>query len=54
MDTLEQTLETIVLMLPNFAGLVYALYIMTRQNQKLTDTLVDLTTRCDCKDKEEA
>lgn len=53
MDLGTELLNQIVLQLPNFAGLFISLAFVLRQNQKLTDALVDMTNRCDCRDKDE-
>lgn len=53
MDVGGELLNQIVLQLPNFAGLFISLAFVLRQNQKLTDALIDMTNRCDCRDKDE-
>lgn len=52
-DQANQVLQTIVTQLPNFAGLFISLAVVLRQNMKLTDALIDMTNRCDCRDKDE-
>lgn len=53
MDVGGELLNQIVLQIPNFAGLFISLAFVLRQNQKLTDALIDMTNRCDCRDKDE-
>ena len=53
MDIGGELLNQIVLQIPNFAGLFISLAFVLRQNQKLTDALIDMTNRCDCRDKDE-
>lgn len=37
---MDQLFNTVVTQLPNFVGLVFALWIMARQNSVLTDALI--------------
>lgn len=53
MDIGTEFLNQIILQLPNFVGLFFALMLVMRQNQKLTDALISMTERCDCRDKDE-
>ena len=55
MDAIQTTqmLQTLITQLPNFAGLFVSLAVVLRQNSKLTDALIDMTNRCDCRDKDE-
>lgn len=51
MDNGTLTLQAMITQLPNFAGLIIALFIMVRQNTRLTEALIALTRDCDCSDK---
>lgn len=51
MDDAAMTLiESIVLQLPNFAGLTLALILLLRQNNQLTNALISISKDCDCRD----
>lgn len=45
-DDIITLLQTIILGLPNFAGLLIALWYANRTNEKLTDALTKLSERC--------
>lgn len=49
----NQMIATIITQLPNFAGLLLALFAVLRQNAKLTEAMISLTRDCDCSERGE-
>lgn len=46
MENFENVLEIVILNLPNFAGLIIALAVVSRSNVRLTEALIDMAKRC--------
>lgn len=46
MDNLPDLISLVILNLPNFAGLVIALVVISRQNEALTNALIEMTEHC--------
>lgn len=48
----DELLKTLILQLPNFVGLVVAVYILAKQNARLMDTLIEVCRKNECEEKE--
>ena len=43
---MDQLITNIITNLPNFAGLIFALIVVMRNNEKLTNALIDMAKHC--------